>query len=58
MDKYRRSRGLWHINDQTYKLFAIMEEEIRQYFTLGPTRPQEGTKSAAVEATLRSEDIV
>ena len=24
---------LWHINDQTYSLFEIMEEEIRRYFS-------------------------
>ena len=27
--------GLWHINDQTYSLFNIMEEEMRRFFTLG-----------------------
>ena len=25
--------GLWHVNDQTYSLFVIMEEEIRHYFS-------------------------
>ena len=25
--------GLWHVNDSTYTLFAIAEEETRRYFT-------------------------
>ena len=24
--------GLWHVNDQTYSLFSIMEEEICRFF--------------------------
>lgn len=27
--------GLWHVDDQTYSIFSIMEEEIRKYFRKG-----------------------
>lgn len=50
--------GLWHINDQTYSLFNIMEEEMRRLFTLGVQWPHEGVKDTAMKALLKSNDIL
>ena len=50
--------GLWHVNDQTYSLFNIMEDEIRRFFTLSANRLKGTMKAAAVEAILKSEDLL
>ena len=50
--------GLWHINDQTYSLFNIMEEEMRRLFTLGVQQPHEGVKDNAMKALHKSNDIL
>ena len=47
--------GLWHINDQTYSLFVIMEEELRQHYTLGKSG---NTKDSAIKAILQSNDLL
>ena len=47
--------GLWHINDQTYSLFVIMEEEVRQHYALGKSGI---TKDSALEAISQSNDLL
>ena len=49
--------GLWHINDQTYSIFNIMEDEMRRFFRLDVQRPHEGMKDTAMKALLKSDDL-
>jgi len=50
--------GLWHVNDQTYDLFATVEEEIRHFFTLRQHVADEMTaKEVITETILRSNDV-
>ena len=55
----RIDRGrLWHINDQTYSIFIIMEEEVRRFYRLDVQWPHEGMKDTAVKALLKSDDLL
>ena len=47
--------GLWHVNDQTYSLFAIMEEEVRKFYTLSRSQ---ATRNTVVQTTLQSNDYL
>lgn len=51
--------GLWHMSDDTYTLFYLMEEEIRQHFQVKAIRSlDEGTKKMSFDAVLGNEDLL
>ena len=51
--------GLWHVNDSTYTLFAIAEEEIRRYFTTRkPSQLQESNKKEIIMHPFNHGDIL
>ncbi len=51
--------GLWHISDNTYTLFYLMEEEIRQHLQVKSVNAlNEGTKKKILDAVLGNEDLL
>ena len=50
--------GLWHVNDQTYSLFAVMEEELRRFFCHKKDGHHKQAKSDINESILKSEDLL
>ena len=51
--------GLWHVNDQTYSLFATMEEEIRQHLSLATaSRQYEGARKQLIDSIFLNEDLL
>ena len=48
--------GLWHINDNVYHLFYLMELEIRQYFIVSELRNTDEDTRARITDTLLSND--
>ena len=40
--------GLWHINDQTYSIFVITEEELWQFFTRDLNRQHDSIKGVTI----------
>ena len=50
--------GLWHVNDQTYSLFVIMEEVVRHYFSSNQVWRNKHIKSTVKKAILISEDLL
>jgi len=51
--------GLWLVNDQTYTLFAMMEEIIQTKWTKANIDAQgEGAKQGVIDAILQNEDIL
>ena len=51
--------GLWHVNDNTYLIFYIMEEEIRHHFKVKSiSKLNEETKRSILDAMLANEDLL
>ena len=51
--------GLWHISDQTYGVFVIMEEIIRRHLSLaGVATPTENARQVLVDVTRKNEDLL
>ena len=51
--------GLWHISDQTYSLFATMEEEIGQHLSLATASKQcEGAREQLTNSIFQNEDLL
>ena len=51
--------GLWHISDQTYSIFLIMEEVIRQHLTLsGISAQTENSRKSIMDTILNNEDLM
>ena len=50
--------GLWHVNDQTYSLFEIMEEEIRRYFSRNKDGHNKQVKADIPKSVLKNEDLL
>ena len=51
--------GLWHISDQTYSIFLIMEEVIRQHLTLsGISAQSENSRKSIMDTILNNEDLI
>ena len=51
--------GLWHVSDQTYTLFATLEEEVRRYLSLATTSKQiEGSTKKLIDGILQNEDLL
>lgn len=51
--------GLWHVSDQTYSLFATMEEEIRQHLSLATaSKQQEGARQQLINSIFQNEDML
>lgn len=48
--------GLWHINDQAYDLFYVIEQEVRTHFV--PTARALVEMSTLVNAVLNNEDVL
>ena len=50
--------GLWHVSDDVFTLFCVMEEEIRCHLTVTTTRtgPHEGLKEI-FDGLARSDDV-
>lgn len=49
--------GLWHINDQTYSIFVIMEEEVRQFLALGSGSHKQVQPNVIRKNILQSNDL-
>ena len=50
---------LWHIRDQTYGVFVIMEEIIRRHLSLaGVATPTENARQVLVDVIRKNEDII
>ena len=49
--------GLWHINDQTYSIFVIMEEEVRRFFALGSGSNKQVKPDVIRNNILQSNDL-
>ena len=51
--------GLWHISDQTYGVFVIMEEIIRRHLSLaGVATPTENARQVLVDVIRKNEDLL
>ena len=50
--------GLWHVNDQTYSLFVIMEEEIRRYFSRNKDCHYKQVKVDITKSVLKNEVLL
>lgn len=51
--------GLWHVSDETYSIFAAVEEEIRRHLAINTVdKQQEGAKRELMDSVLRNEDIL
>ena len=50
-------RGLWHVNQEVYVLFELMEEYIRYYFPTAVDHT-EGSKNILIEELITDEDIL
>ncbi len=50
--------GLWHISDSTYMLFAIMEEQIRRYFTTRAITQLRGDTKDQIHSALMNDDDI
>lgn len=51
--------GLWHLSDEAFTLFTIMEKEVRQVLSLrNASKQKEGCKSQLVNMLLKSEDVL
>lgn len=53
--------GLWHVNDNTYLIFYIMEEEIRRHLkitAITKLKFNEETRKSILEAILANEDLL
>ena len=50
--------GLWHMNDQTYRLFVALEYSIRQRLTMATaSKQEEGARSHLIEAIMACDDV-
>ena len=50
--------GLWHLSDEAFTLFFIIEEEIQQHLTISKaSKQQEGSRSELIDAVMMSEDL-
>ena len=50
--------GLWHMNDQTYRLFVAMEYSICQRLTMATaSKQEEGARSHLIEAIMACDDV-
>ena len=50
--------GLWHINDDVYTIFYLMEEESRKHFTTESAKQlDENSKQKVMDAILTNEDL-
>ena len=50
--------GLWHINDNTYMIFCIIEDEIRQHLKVSALKVMDTTTKQAILGELRkNEDL-
>lgn len=51
--------GLWHVNDNTYLIFYLMEEVIRKHLTVQAAKTlKETTRKEVLDAVLSNEDIL
>ena len=51
--------GLWHVSDNTYTVFTILEEEIRRHLKVSALNDlNEVTKKTILEATLKNEELL
>lgn len=51
--------GLWHINDDTYSIFFLMEEEIRNHLKVSKAKAlNKETKKKLLDAILTNEDLL
>ena len=51
--------GLWHVKDDTYQLFYLMEEDIRKYLLVSASKSFDETTKAGILASLFSnEDLL
>ena len=51
--------GLWHVKDDTYQLFYLMEEDIRKYLLVSAAKSFDETTKAGILASLFSnEDLL
>lgn len=51
--------GLWHINDYTYTVFSILEEEIRKHLKVSALKDlNETTKKKILEAVLKNDELL
>lgn len=51
--------GLWHVNDNTYLIFHIIEEEIRRHLNVRSlSKLNEETKKCILDAVMASEDLL
>ena len=51
--------GLWHVNDDTYTMFYLMEEEIRSHLQVQSAKALDSnTRRTLLDATLNNEDLL
>ena len=51
--------GLWHVNDNTYIVFCVLEVEIRKHLNISAAKDLDnGTKETILKAVLKNEDLL
>ncbi len=51
--------GLWHVNDDVYAIFYMIEEEIRSYLVVSSAKSLNSeTKATLLKAVLTNEDLL
>ena len=51
--------GLWHVNDNTYSIFYLMEEEIRKEFVVSNAKTLNSeTKKKVLDSVLSNDDLL
>ena len=51
--------GLWHVNDNTYIVFCVLEVEIRKHLNITAAKDLDnGTKETILKAVLKNEDLL
>ena len=51
--------GLWHVSNETYTLFCVMEEELCQHLTTDTVHKQQsGSKQKIIDIVLKNEDVL
>ena len=51
--------GLWHVNDNTYIVFCVLEVEIRKHLNISAAKDLDnGTQETILKAVLKNEDLL
>ena len=50
--------GLWHVSDDTYLIFYLMEKEIRNHFVHKSAKALTETKKKVVDSILSNDDLL